>query len=716
MTSASRASPTSSQIAARWICASCRLQTQRWSDNPFSAFSKQWTGSLTTSRASSRFARRQSTANNSRTFSSSSIVKAGPTRTPKLPNSPARTRFAPSPTGHLHIGGLRTALFSYLLAKRTGGQFLLRIEDTDQKRLVPDAETKLSSDLQWAGLQWDEGPQVGGPYGPYRQSERTEIYQEHASILLEKGSAYRCFCTPRAASDGLQQTAYVTSGCYQNCSSLSPLVSRKRAERREAEPFTIRLHQPLDAHKRAYPDLVYGKIQRLKRSSQPTATPEDGVGDIGTDDTILVKSDGTPTYHFANVIDDHLMRITHVIRGAEWMASTPLHYDIYSAFGWEPPLFAHVGLLVDQNQTKLSKRHQSLDMALDVASMRDVHGVLPEVLCNFLCLLGWSNPTGDDVMGMEALMENFDLKFTRGNAMVRMEKLWFLQKKHVAQKCLAVAERNDMTPLEDVLKQVEKEVGRAYGFAVIVNGELTFQEHKGDVIKNRLSAYCADILLADSKIYQDAKQWVERNRYFFAYDTSLVPEPYHPYDDVPMLVRHDLRCFVERVLNEFRWPPVKDALPRDSSGRPVIENLERRIHAHLVHHVWCTLFRNEHDVLAPLMVKDVDPRPGSKRALKHASPLARVFEEVRARDTWPTTAEDIVRAVIQLGSADAESVELLSGQLQKVFKTFNTAAMKYMRERLSYGLPGPSVSWIMAVLGEAECRRRLLGNANGRRN
>lgn len=227
-------------------------------------------------------------------------------------------------------------------------------------------------------------------------------------------------------------TAYVTSGCYQNCSSLSSEVSRQRA-RSGVEAFTVRLLEPADAQKRVYSDLVYGKIQRLKRSPvAPQTTSEDGIG-ADAADTVLMKSDGTPTYHFANVVDDHLMQITHVIRGLEWMASTPLHYNIYSAFGWEPPQFAHVGLLVDQNQAKLSKRN--LDLALDVASMRDEHGVLPYTLNNFLALLGWSNPTENDVMDIEALIRNFDLKFTKGNTMVRMEKLWYLQKQHVALRC-----------------------------------------------------------------------------------------------------------------------------------------------------------------------------------------------------------------------------------------------------------------------------------------
>lgn len=472
------------------------------------------------------------------------------TREPKLPSTPARTRFAPSPTGYLHIGGLRTALFSYLLAKRTGGQFLLRIEDTDQKRLVPDAEAQLLADLEWAGLQWDEGPGVGGLYGPYRQSERIEIYREHAEQLLGSGSAYRCFCAPQS------QGAYVTSGCFQNCADLSRDESRRRAEGGR-EAFTVRLRVPADAHKRIYPDLVYGKIQRLKRSpAAPQA--EDGDASVGSADTILLKSDGTPTYHFANVVDDHLMKITHVIRGVEWAASTPLHYDIYSAFGWTPPQFAHVGLLVDQNQAKLSKRNQ--DMALDVASVREIHGVLPETLMNFLALLGWSNPTKNDVMDMQSLIDNFDLKFTKGNAMVRMEKLCFLQRKHIAEQISLANEQNSFKPIQPILSQIEQEARKTYPDFFLWDQFA----HKAFGSVNGFSVFCAAILSLDPSNYQNAAQWVERNRYFFHFDPALIPPEKDFYDSNHRVSASDLRECGEALIDHCeglinhvsaRWAP-----------------------------------------------------------------------------------------------------------------------------------------------------------------
>jgi glutamyl-tRNA synthetase len=228
--------------------------------------------------------------------------------------------------------------------------------------------------LQWAGLQWDEGPGVGGSNGPYWQSERNALYQKHAQDLLDQGAAYRCFCTPQTAGAGT--AAFVTSGCYQDCSHISTSEASERAES-GSELFTVRLKQPENVHKRTYPDLIYGNIKRLKRSPA-ASTAGDEEGSLDAADTILMKSDGTPTYHFANVVDDHLMKITHVIRGTEWMASTPLHYDLYTAFGWQPPIFAHVGLLLDKDKAKLSKRNA--DLALDVKGLREDHGVLPETL------------------------------------------------------------------------------------------------------------------------------------------------------------------------------------------------------------------------------------------------------------------------------------------------------------------------------------------------
>ncbi|KAI1805868.1 hypothetical protein F4811DRAFT_513817 [Daldinia bambusicola] len=327
-----------------------------------------------------------------------------------LPKTPARTRFAPSPTGYVHIGSLRTALYNYLLAKATGGQFLLRVEDTDQTRIVTDAETRLYEDLRWAGLSWDEGPDVGGDYGPYKQSERLKVYDKHAEELLEKGLAYRCFCTPeeldqmRALSiqEGKQPIYNGT------CSHISPDEAARRAANGESHCVRFKCgQQPVVS------DLVYGTYKK------PTVE----------DDFIIIKTDGYPTYHFANVVDDHLMEITHVIRGAEWLVSTPRHVALYEAFGWEKPLFAHVGLLVNEEKQKLSKRHGDVD----VASWRD-RGILPSTLLNYVMLLGWSMGRGvkgqQEVMDLDEMVKKFHLGFTKGDITVN-NKYEYLQKAHV---------------------------------------------------------------------------------------------------------------------------------------------------------------------------------------------------------------------------------------------------------------------------------------------
>ncbi|KAI1375766.1 hypothetical protein F4677DRAFT_100211 [Hypoxylon crocopeplum] len=328
---------------------------------------------------------------------------------------PARTRFAPSPTGYVHIGSLRTALYSFLVAKATGGKFILRIEDTDQARLVPDAEKRLYEDLKWAGLSWDEGPDVVSPHGrhgPYRQSERLELYKQHAEQLVSEGHAYRCFCTIKDLDQ--MRAASIASGIptvYNGrCTHILPDVSAQRAA--DGERHCIRFK--CDNRRPSVHDLVYGDY--VKRD------PEE--------DFIIMKADGYPTYHFANVVDDHLMKITHVIRGAEWLISTPRHVALYEAFGWQPPKFAHLGLLVDEAGQKLSKRHGDVD----IASWRD-KGILPVALLNYVLLLGWSvpkkpNEKKKEDLDMDMMVNKFNLKFTKGNVTVN-EKYNHLQQLHL---------------------------------------------------------------------------------------------------------------------------------------------------------------------------------------------------------------------------------------------------------------------------------------------
>ena len=287
---------------------------------------------------------------------------------------PARTRVAPSPTGDPHVGTAYQALFNKAFAESTGGQFLLRIEDTDQARSTKASEEMIFRALRALGLEWNEGPDVGGPHAPYRQSERTAIYQDHAARLLERGAAYRCFCTSerlaslRAAQEASQQPPRYD----KNCSVIPPAAAVLRAA---SEPFVVRLDVPREGSTVVQDDL---------RGEVPFQNAL-------LDDQVLLKSDGFPTYHLANVVDDHLMEITHVIRGEEWLPSTPKHVLLYAAFGWQPPRFLHTPLLRNPDRSKLSKRKNptSLDWYAS-------EGILPEALVNFLATLGWSHPDGVD--------------------------------------------------------------------------------------------------------------------------------------------------------------------------------------------------------------------------------------------------------------------------------------------------------------------------------
>ncbi|PBP25373.1 glutamyl-tRNA synthetase [Diplocarpon rosae] len=426
---------------------------------------------------------------------------------------PARTRFAPSPTGYLHLGSLRTALFNYLVARATGGQFLLRIEDTDQKRTIEDAEERLFQDLEWAGIKWDEGPKRGGPYGPYKQSERTAIYREHTEILLESGSAYRCFCTSERLHTLASHRARLglPPDYDRACTHVSKAESDDRASK--GESHVIRLKVP-DQYP-VFHDLVYGIVRRRRedviRGDVTPPPPPGGIGVFGSfDDPILLKSDGFPTYHLANVVDDHLMAITHVIRGTEWMPSTPKHLALYEAFGWEPPKFAHVGLLLNKDRQKLSKRHGSQD----IATYRKM-GIFPETLTNYVALLGWSHNVGRDVMSMEELIHNASMKYTRGDTIVGFEKLSFLQKRHATRYASYPAE--SANPLHSLTHLAVKPIvaylderlapGRYPIYAAIAQGQAR-------------EDYVRQILYADAQNYLNPADFIQRNEYIFTTPTE----------------------------------------------------------------------------------------------------------------------------------------------------------------------------------------------------
>ncbi|KAL8660513.1 MAG: hypothetical protein Q9202_006468 [Teloschistes flavicans] len=286
-----------------------------------------------------------------------------------------------------------------------------------KSRTVPGAEERLYDDLKWAGLQWDEGPNIGGPYGPYKQSQRTPLYQEHADTLLQSGHAYRCFCSPEKLRGLAQRRARLglPSDYDRTCEGLPASQSERLASAGEA--FVIRLRVPPDPPE--YVDLVYGTVGKPMYLNKAR-----NLSEASYEDPILLKSDGLPTYHLANVIDDHHMHITHVVRAAEWMSSTSKHLTLYKAFGWKAPSFAHVGLLQDDNRQKYSKRKGGLD----IRKFAD-EGIFPEALLNYVALYGWSNTNKSDVLPMPDLIKAFNLKFTKGNTIVQPHKLTYLQKK-----------------------------------------------------------------------------------------------------------------------------------------------------------------------------------------------------------------------------------------------------------------------------------------------
>jgi len=336
-----------------------------------------------------------------------------------LDPKPVRTRFAPSPTGRMHIGNARSALYPFLLARRTGGTFILRIEDTDQKRYNPKAEQELIDGLHWLGITYDEGPDIGGPNSPYRQTERQSIHQEYAWTLVELGHAFPCFCTPeRLEKVRQEQMANKQNPRYDGtCRSLDPETARRRVA--AGERYVIRFKMPKEGSITAS-DLLRGAI-----------TTENSA----LDDSVLLKSDGLPTYHLAAMVDDHLMGITHVIRGSEWLPSMPLHTHVIRAFGWEEPLFVHLSVfLKPSGKGKLSKRDSAQAIkdgySIFLGDMKEL-GYIPEGVLNWIVLMGWG-VSEDDVMTLDEMIARFDINnLTPSPAAINFAKLDHFNATHI---------------------------------------------------------------------------------------------------------------------------------------------------------------------------------------------------------------------------------------------------------------------------------------------
>lgn len=319
-----------------------------------------------------------------------------------------RVRYAPSPTGKQHIGGLRTALFNYFFARTKKGTFILRIEDTDRDRYSEDALEDIYQTFKWLGIKWDEGPDIGGPFGPYIQSERIGLYKKYAELLLAQGKAYRCFCSPeRLDQIRKEQIANKETivGYDRKCRSLT--TQEEEELLKNNNKFVIRFKIPIEG-KTCFHDELLGDIEKQNIDINP--------------DPVLIKSDGFPTYHLANIVDDHLMQITHVLRSQEWLSSGPLHILLYQAFGWQPPLFYHLPMVLGEDGQKLSKRHGSTA----VTEFR-AKGYLPEAIINYVTLLGWSYDANREFFNKAELEELFTLdKLNKASAIFNYKKLdWF---------------------------------------------------------------------------------------------------------------------------------------------------------------------------------------------------------------------------------------------------------------------------------------------------
>jgi glutamyl-tRNA synthetase len=364
-------------------------------------------------------------------------------------NCQVRTRFAPSPTGYLHIGGLRTALYSYLFAKQNKGKFIIRLEDTDVERYVKNVAEAIYSSLKWAGLVYDEGPEIGGSFGPYIQSQRLEIYKKYADELIQKGYAYYCFCGEKTLEKMRQdQIAEKQAPKYdRRCLKLSNNEIREKLS--AGVPYAIRMKIP-DNRVIEFTDLIRGKVSYNTNE---------------LDDQILLKSDGYPTYHLAVVVDDHLMEITHVTRTEEWLPSTPKHILLYEYLGWKTPQWVHLPLLLNPDKSKMSKRKG--DVAVEDYIKK---GYLPEAMINFLAFLGWNPGTEKEIYSMEELLKDFSLeKVHKAGAIFNIEKLnWFnqyyirqLSEKDLLKKCeLYLPPKKDFTD-KQIIKMLNLEKERS---------------------------------------------------------------------------------------------------------------------------------------------------------------------------------------------------------------------------------------------------------------
>jgi len=493
--------------------------------------------------------------------------------------SKVRVRFAPSPTGYVHVGNARTALFNWLFARHHGGVFALRIEDTDVERSEEAYETQLLDDLRWFGLDWDEGPDKGGPFGPYRQSGRLEIYAQHAERLIAQGDAYYCLCSAEQLEAARQEA--LKAGRQPRYSGRCRKLPSEEAERRKAagEPAAVRLKIVESSF--SWNDLVHG----------PTTFSSEVIGD-----PILVRSEGNPAYNYAVVIDDHLMEITHVIRGDDHISNTPRQLAVYRALGWEPPAFAHLSTILGADRTRLSKRHG----AASLANFRE-EGILPEALKNYLLLLGWSASDGKtEKLSTEEMIAQFSLdQITKSPAVFDRKKLDWLNGEYMAElsskKFLDLSKERQLRffreRTEEFLKSegylVEEEIGRA---GDMINEILAIIfESKGSTrlqdIAQQIFGYSAAAIITGEATRHVAEEPASRE-ILRTFIPKVVGEPELKFDRF----REIMKCVEKETGKKGRelFHPVRVALTGAESGpelKKLIPIFEEGSKLPLAHHV-----------------------------------------------------------------------------------------------------------------------------------
>ncbi len=399
-----------------------------------------------------------------------------------------RTRFAPSPTGYMHIGNLRTALYEFLIAKSQGGSFILRIEDTDQERFVEGATDIIYKTLEMAKMPHDEGPDVGGDYGPYVQSERKNDYIKYALELIDKGEAYYCFCTKERLDSLKTETSHETIVKYdRHCLNLSKEEIEENLK--NDVPYVIR--QKIRDGKTTFHDEVYGDIT---------------VDNSELEDQILIKSDGYPTYNFANVIDDHAMNITHVVRGAEYLSSTPKYNLLYEAFGWEIPTYVHLPAVMKDKHNKLSKRNGD-------ASFQDLvaKGYLPDAIVNYIALLGWSPSINQEIFTIDELIKEFSIKgLSKSPAIFDIEKLTWMNGEYIkkmdkedfynwAEPELKAAIKRTDIDLKKVAGYVQTRIGTSKDIAPMVDFVDNLPEYSAELYIHKKMKTTTEICLENLK-------------------------------------------------------------------------------------------------------------------------------------------------------------------------------------------------------------------------